>query len=139
MDPLRLDYTHALDSAVGPDQGLSESDLAALAPRLGAALDAVQARRTQDLRWLDLPHETDERARLLAFAEAQRGRFENVVVLGIGGSALGNRALHTALNSPYHDLLPPQGRPRLFVLDNVDPDLVGAFSTRSTRRPVCST
>ena len=41
-------------------------------------------------------------------------------VLGIGGSALGNIALHTALNGPFHDLEPPRGRPRLFVLDNVD-------------------
>ena len=48
-------------------------------------------------------------------------------MLGIGGSALGNTALQTALNSPYHNLAPPAGIPRLFVLDNVDPDLVGEF------------
>jgi glucose-6-phosphate isomerase len=53
-----------------------------------------------------------------------------VVVLGIGGSALGNTALQTALNSPYHNVEPPAGTPRLFVLDNIDPDLIGEFVDR---------
>src|SRR5690606_15258527 len=46
----------------------------------------------------------------------------------IGGSALGNIALHSALNPPTHNLLPAGVRrgPRLFVLDNIDPVLVKA-------------
>ncbi|MEM7623649.1 MAG: glucose-6-phosphate isomerase [Planctomycetota bacterium] len=46
-----------------------------------------------------------------------------MVVLGIGGSALGNIAVQAALNPPTHNLLPPGDRhgPRIFVLDNVDP------------------
>jgi glucose-6-phosphate isomerase len=45
------------------------------------------------------------------------------MVLGIGGSALGNIALHTALNPSTYNLLPKAQRrgPRLFVMDNVDP------------------
>ncbi len=48
---------------------------------------------------------------------------ENLVVMGIGGSALGNIALHSALNSSTHNLQPTGVRkgPRLFVIDNVDP------------------
>ena len=47
------------------------------------------------------------------------------MVLGIGGSALGARALQTALNHPHHNLLSRtmrKGFPRLFVCDNIDPD-----------------
>jgi glucose-6-phosphate isomerase len=56
-----------------------------------------------------------------------QGEVENLVVLGIGGSALGNIALHAALTPPTWNLMPRQQRngPRLFVLDNVDPGLVG--------------
>jgi len=52
---------------------------------------------------------------------------ENLVVLGIGGSALGNIALQTALNPPYYQLLAGKARrgPRLFVMDNVAPVQVG--------------
>ena len=64
---------------------------------------------------------------ILDYAASVAGRFRNVVVLGIGGSALGNTALQSALGSPYHNLTPPAGLPRLYVLDNVDPDLIGEF------------
>jgi glucose-6-phosphate isomerase len=124
--PIRLDYTNALTSAVGA-HGLGEPELAALAEPSTRALAAVQARRTQDLRWLDLPYRDAVRREIQAYAAAVRGRFENVCVLGIGGSALGNTALHSALDGPYHDLVPPAGRPRLFVLDNIDPEWMAAF------------
>lgn len=127
MDRIRLDYTHVLADAVGPEHGIPQDRLAALAPRAGRALAAVLARRGRDLRWLDLPYQNEGTERILAWAARQEGRFRNVVVLGIGGSALGNLALQGALNSPYHDLQPPAGLPRLFVLDNVDPDLVGEW------------
>ena len=46
---------------------------------------------------------------------------------GIGGSALSNIALQSALNPLTYNLMPrkQRGGPRLFVLDNVDPHFVG--------------
>lgn len=52
---------------------------------------------------------------------------EVFVVLGIGGSALGNQALIAALAPIYQEWQSASGRPRLFVLDNVDPDWLGEF------------
>jgi glucose-6-phosphate isomerase len=127
MDRLRIDYTNILADAVGPDHGITPDELETLAGPSKAALDAVMARRDQDLRWLDLPYSHDVHNAILDYAASVRGRFKNVVVLGIGGSALGITALQTALNSPYHNLRPPTGMPRLFVLDNIDPDLIGEF------------
>lgn len=127
MSAIRFDYTNVLSTAVGPRHGLAESELEALAEPSVRALRAVAARRAKDLRWMDLPYQDELCREILEFAASVRGRFENVCVLGIGGSALGNMALQTALNSPYHNLVPPPGIPRLFVLDNVDPDLIGEF------------
>src|SRR5690606_12216175 len=58
-----------------------------------------------------------------AIANKCKGKFENIIVLGIGGSALGNIALQAALNEPTYNLLSKADRPgpRLFVVDNVDP------------------
>jgi len=126
LDRILIDYTNALASAVGAEHGITTVELDALEAPSRAALAALEARRATDLRWLDLPY-AGYAADIRAYAERVQGRFENIVVLGIGGSALGNRALHTALNGPYHDVAPPPGRPRLFVLDNVDPELIGAF------------
>ena len=130
MSAIRFDYTNVLADVVGEEHGLTEAELEALAGPSAAALDAVQERRAVDLRWMDLPYQDEAAREIVGYAASVRGRFENVCVLGIGGSALGNVALQTALNSPYHDLAPPTGIPRLFVLDNVDPDLVGEFLDR---------
>ena len=127
MDRITLDITNALDSAVGPEQGISLEELNGLRERAASALAAVQSRRSKDLRWMDLPYQQEVHDAVLEYTASVGGRFKNVVVLGIGGSALGNTALHAALSSPFHDLAPPPGHPRLFVLDNVDPDLVGEW------------
>ena len=64
---------------------------------------------------------------MLHQVQSVRDRFvtgcANLVVLGIGGSALGNIALHRALRPPFYNLMPAdrRGGPRLFVMDNIDP------------------
>lgn len=53
--------------------------------------------------------------------EALAGTFDDVLVLGIGGSTLGFRALLQFLKGPYYNLF---GRgPRAFVVDNADPTI----------------
>ena len=54
MSTIRFDYTNVLAGVVGDRHGLTESSLEAFAEPSLRALDAVLARRTQDLRWLDL-------------------------------------------------------------------------------------
>ncbi len=127
MGRLVLDYTHALSEVVGPDHGVTKAELDALAIPSRDALRAVQARRTTDLRWLDLPYQEAVHDKVIDYAARMAGRFQNVVVLGIGGSALGTIALQQALNSPYHNHGARGALPRLFVLDNIDPDLLGEF------------
>ena len=59
----------------------------------------------------------------------EKGKCDNLVVLGIGGSALGNIALQTALNPSMYNLDDKlrNGRPRLFVFDNIDPCQLSSF------------
>ena len=125
MSQLSFDYTNVLADRIGPEHGLTRDELAACAPAGAAALEAVLGRRTEDLRWLDLPYQEEVLDSILEYASSVAGKFRNVVVLGIGGSALGNIALQSALGSPFHNVEPPPGLSRLFVLDNIDPDLIG--------------
>lgn len=112
--------------------GLTPKMLDRVAPRLENARSAVlEASGTGMLGWMDLPRQ--DPARLLAFAEQSAGRFECLLVIGIGGSALGTIALATALLPFYYNELSPAergGRPRLYVLDNVDPDETVALLDR---------
>jgi glucose-6-phosphate isomerase len=71
-----------------------------------------------------LPYDVKVRDEVKKAAVLIREKFENFVVLGIGGSALGTIAVHRAMKHPFYNLLPDIKRkaPRLFVLDNVDPE-----------------
>lgn len=131
---LRIDYSNCLSTRVG-DHGI-EPDL--LVP--GAELHAAAAALARKLastkgtgweRWRLLHEQPMRSAHVEAVTRvvgACRGRFDNMVVLGIGGSALGNLALQSALNPATHNLLPGTGRagPRMFVVDNVDPSYLGS-------------
>ena len=57
-------------------------------------------------------------------AKALAERFENLVVVGIGGSSLGTRMLLNALGHRYHNELPNEkrGGMRVYLLENNDPD-----------------
>ena len=124
---LKIDYANCLADRIG-EHGLDPArlDPAGVGAKAVANLtrSLAQTRGTGWEKWRNLP---DDPARSLHLAAVKTvaakcaGRFENMVVLGIGGSALGNIALQAALNLPTYNLLKARPGPRLFVIDNVDP------------------
>jgi len=123
---IRIDISRATASAVGAEHGITPQDLRDIEARVSAAHEILQEERRQGkYGFYDLYRDTATRQQVRQAAERFAGSgFENFVVLGIGGSALGITALHTALNPPYYNLLTKRGRkgkPRLFVMDNIDP------------------
>ena len=59
--------------------------------------------------FMDLPYTNDTDA-IIEYARRAATRFDNFVVLGIGGSALGATALHSALNPPVYNLMDKKSR-----------------------------
>lgn len=126
---LTLDYancltdrvgSHGLDPARVHPQGENAQGVAALTRSLNASRGAGWE------GWRELwnnPMRDAHLNQVRAIANECEGRFENLLVLGIGGSALGNIAIQAALNDPTYNLVPAADRPgpRLFVVDNVDP------------------
>lgn len=118
------DYQNTLASAVGT-QGIAATDLSG-----SIARDAVRAFRARvengAIGFPLLPEQVDVKA-IEKFAATLRNKIDAVLVLGIGGSALGAYALDMAVRGPH----PVQtgvkkGAPRMVVLDNVDPGFVQA-------------
>jgi glucose-6-phosphate isomerase len=118
---IRFDYNNALADVVG-EHGLTEAEIEAALPHAAAAIEAVQNRRAE-LGWPDLPYQ--DTSEIIALAQEVRARADTLVVLGIGGSALGPIATQTALQHPFYNNLPRELRrgPTLFVPDNADPEL----------------
>jgi glucose-6-phosphate isomerase len=76
----------------------------------------------------ELPYDKESAEQVKEVGERFKDGCENFVVLGIGGSALGNIALQTALNPYMYNIDSRQRtRPRIFVFDNVDPQQFGSF------------
>ena len=121
MERLRLDVNGCFDPAAG---GLARAELDALAPAAKAAFDGFEARRRSgELGFADLPRDAAAADAAVRLAKELGARFENLLVLGIGGSSLGGRAIVSALCHPFHDLLPRErrGAMRVFFPDNSDP------------------
>ncbi len=123
---IRVDYTNATDKYLGK-KGYSAKQLDKLKPLAEKAYSYVEDNRGKDelfMGWTELPYNQDEIvADILETAKSVREKFENFVVLGIGGSALGPTMAFNALCHLRYNDLPKEKRngPRFFVEDNVDP------------------
>ncbi|MBN1631192.1 MAG: glucose-6-phosphate isomerase, partial [Thermoleophilia bacterium] len=131
MDRLSLDTRYCMGAA-GERSGLSPKTLERSEARLEQARRAVlDVAGTGMLVWTELPRQDPQP--YLDYATRAAGRFDSVLVIGIGGSALGTLALSRALLPFFHnelDAVQRAGRPRLYVLDNVDPDETSALLDR---------
>lgn len=82
----------------------------------------ARAVASQELGFWDLPLDDGLAERINTFCDQLPQAIDSVVVLGIGGSSLGGRALVHALQGPQ-ELAPRAGR-RIFFPDNSDPQLL---------------
>jgi len=143
---LSVNFTNCLTESIGLEHGLSENELLALEGRLSDAHQNVMRQaETGKLGFIDLPNQAPEAKKLMAWARRFRGSFDTLVVLGIGGSALGTIAAQQALRTPYWNLLDKKARNgwlRVFVFDNVDPrwaaDLAAVLDLKKTAFNVIS-
>ena len=129
---LRIDYANMMETAVAG--GIAEGEWTEAFTAGRTAFAAVQALRDAGtVGFMDLGGDSQLEAQSLSFAASVEGAFDDVVILGIGGSALGPTALRTALCRPQWNSLTREERggwPRLSVLDNIDPATIGPFLDR---------
>ncbi len=127
---LRLDYSNMMISPGGIDQRTWTAAGKQFADAKGA-FDSLRA--TGTVGFVDLPGDKKLLDQVTRFSAAARGKYDDVVILGIGGSALGPIALRTALRPSGWNMLDEKtrgGYPRLNVLDNVDPETIAALLGR---------
>jgi glucose-6-phosphate isomerase len=129
---LRLDYTNMLAENV--PGGIPRATLESAGDAFLRAMAVFDERRGRgELGFLDLPGARESTAEIRRFADGAGQAFSDIVVLGIGGSALGPIALRSALRSIRWNELGDEAReyfPRLHVLENVDPVTVAELLGR---------
>jgi glucose-6-phosphate isomerase len=128
MTPITLDFSNMVVERIGA-VGIDPERLGAdLGDRFRAAHEDVESSRSSgEIGFLDLPHDAGGLGQVQDLVDRLESRFENLVIIGIGGSALGARTLRDALLGPlWNERSNEQreGRPRMYILDNVDADAV---------------
>lgn len=137
---ITLEYGRMFQDRLDQRHGLPRARLAELAGRFAEVQAEVRRRRgAGEYGFYRLVDQGDTVRQISAFAEGLGQAHDHVLVLGIGGSALGTKALLNALRRPAWNELDDEGRdffPRLTVLENVDPTSVDAALRRIDPRRV---
>ena len=126
---IKLSYNNADIAKVGEENGLDLNREFAnyqdTIKHIIANLNQRKDKPGQWLQWMNLGYNEETLWYVKEYASMVQDRFENILVLGIGGSALGGIAATEALLKPYWNQLSEEQRngfPRIFFLDNIDPD-----------------
>ena len=128
---IKLDYNNMMADFIGDKEGFTPEFLASNAKLAKSAHTFVKNNRgTGMMGWTELPYNQNEIVEdIIKTAKDIKKKFDNFVVLGIGGSALGPTAVFQALCHLRHNELPKKVRkaPKLYVEDNVDPERMSAL------------
>jgi glucose-6-phosphate isomerase len=119
---ITIDSSHL--SQIDLAHGLSTAELDSVSDRIPEYLQKIHARNqgfySDDVLCNDLLEKE-----IQDFADSVKGKYDHIVLLGIGGSSLGPIALREALSSPFKkEGDTPCQYPKLIVLDNIDPDFL---------------
>jgi glucose-6-phosphate isomerase len=123
-----MSYVHLTSSCfteVLGSHGLDRTRYELILARTEEALKGLCARHAdRSLPLLRLPETRDDLVPLKPIAEAYREKFDDVVLLGTGGSSLGGQTLCSLADCGFG---PRPGAPRLHFFDNVDPHTITAM------------
>lgn len=126
---LHFDEYNMTPCAVGKEQGVNTTALFGQhQPTVASIINSLWEQSDNpkaNLGWLKLHNQDIVADTINQYAQKIKGQFDDVVILGIGGSALGTRAMFEALLPANWNQLPKekrQGYPRYHILDNIDPD-----------------
>lgn len=108
---IRIDFSNLMNDFIG-ENGLSKDDFSHI--NASSLIDAIDSRKYEEMQFLDLP--ASDTADIKNMGKYAAG-FDNFLLLGIGGSALGPKAIVESL-SPFHNY---NRNPKVFIYDNVDP------------------
>jgi len=131
---LEFSWRNVSSDILGSEHGINvQEEFNNYSEKIGQIITDLYARKSNPgelLGWMDLAYNEETIWYVKEYAAQVRGKFDNILVLGIGGSALGSKAIAEALLKPYWNILTPEERdgfPRLFFIDNIDPDQINGL------------
>lgn len=106
---------------VDKNHGLSLAEIKKDGAKIPQLLEKIKSRKQGFHEILD---DRSSIKKIETFAKKIKGKYKFIVVLGIGGSALGTICLQQSLKHCFENEVKNSKFPRLYVLDNIDPVLI---------------
>lgn len=107
---MKINYSFMMEEFLG-DRGIKVEEMRVIEPEMKRVHERIKKRELEGLQFLELPFQNTEEIEELG--QWIRERAEYLLLLGIGGSALGPRVILDALKKTH--------KPHVFIYDNVDP------------------
>ena len=120
---LTLDYTHCLADAIGATHGLTKSEVDTLISKFPKHHENIDELRVTGESAFFESHSADI-SEVRALIKKHAGKWENLLLVGIGGSILTPRSVFACLAHSQHNSLDAKqrkGAPRVYFLSNPDP------------------
>ena len=115
----RFDFSLVQESNLSDGVGISAADFRCAMDQVDRAVKSLEARNLKgEIGFPDLPFLEKEGRAIARDAKALAAKYTHLLVLGIGGSSLGTRAVYEAVG-----MVAARGGLKLSVADNVDPDV----------------
>lgn len=120
---LKLDYTNILEKTIG-EAGISNGEIEQNLNLIQKVYAEIQSdKKAGSLGFAELPYKRDSLEEIAKLADEVKKSCDSLIVIGIGGSDLGARAVHRALNHQFYNqvLEARKGCPKIyFVGDTTD-------------------
>ena len=131
---LKFDYRNVRAEVIGEENGLNiEKEFEENRERIAQIIRELyenKDERDAGKKWMNLGYDEDTLWYINEFAAEVKDKYENMVILGIGGSSLGGKAISHSLLNPFWNSLSNEQRkgfPRIFFIDNIDPDRINGL------------
>ncbi len=121
---------------------VSEEDIKAITPKAVEALRTLHSKNGEGndfLGWTTLPtdYDKEEFARIKETAEFVKNNCDIFIVIGIGGSYLGARAVIEALKSPNYNALAKDTPQIYFIGNTISPSMVTELVSLCEDKDIC--
>ncbi len=121
---------------------VSPADIEAMAPKAVQAMDTLMSKTGEGndfLGWIDLPtnYDKDEFDRIKKSAEYIKKNADVLIVIGIGGSYLGARAVIEAIKSYNYNLLAKDTPQIYFIGNSISPSSLNEIVSLCDGKDVC--
>lgn len=121
---VRFDFSSALKDVVG-ERGIDISEILRFEWLFEKVKENIIEKINHDYYPLLLPRVMKEEVLGIEnYAGYLKEKFDNFVVVGMGGSSLGNIMLHNAINGANSNIW---GKKKVYFFDNVDPESISVF------------